>query len=64
MSQLTTNETNVILILLLLSQLRIDTGLKLHVNSFNVKNSHWEPLVEMFEFYLNVKSVIFLESYP
>ncbi|KAJ3031870.1 UNVERIFIED_CONTAM: hypothetical protein HDU68_011629 [Siphonaria sp. JEL0065] len=34
--------------------LRVDTGLKLHVNNFNVKNSHWEPLVEGFEFYLNV----------
>ncbi|KAJ3408710.1 hypothetical protein HDV05_004781 [Chytridiales sp. JEL 0842] len=36
------------------SLMRVDTGLKLHVNSFNVKNSHWEPLVEMFEFYLNI----------
>ncbi|ORY51917.1 hypothetical protein BCR33DRAFT_712120 [Rhizoclosmatium globosum] len=34
--------------------MRVDTGLKLHVNNFNVKNSHWEPLVEGFEFYLNV----------
>ncbi|KAI8844441.1 hypothetical protein BJ741DRAFT_543605 [Chytriomyces cf. hyalinus JEL632] len=34
--------------------LRVDTGLKLHVNNFNVKNSHWEPLIEGFEFYLNV----------
>ncbi|KAJ3332602.1 hypothetical protein HDU76_013706 [Blyttiomyces sp. JEL0837] len=36
------------------SAMRIDTGVKLHVNNFNIKNSHWEPLVEMFEFYLNV----------
>ncbi|KAI8610486.1 hypothetical protein BC830DRAFT_1069804 [Chytriomyces sp. MP71] len=34
--------------------MRVDTGLKLHVNNFNVKNSHWEPLIEGFEFYLNV----------
>ncbi|KAI8839881.1 hypothetical protein BC829DRAFT_420941 [Chytridium lagenaria] len=36
------------------STLRIDTGIKLHANYFNVKNSHWEPLVELFEVYLNV----------
>ncbi|KAJ3106617.1 hypothetical protein HDU97_005982 [Phlyctochytrium planicorne] len=36
------------------STLRIDTGIKLHANYFNIKNSHWEPLVELFEVYLNV----------
>ncbi|KAJ3391183.1 hypothetical protein HDU84_006397 [Entophlyctis sp. JEL0112] len=36
------------------SLMRVDAGLKLHVNFFNVKNSHWEPFVEGFEFFLNV----------
>ncbi|KAJ3205144.1 hypothetical protein HDU82_005381, partial [Entophlyctis luteolus] len=35
-------------------EMRVDAGLKLHVNFFNVKNSHWEPFVEGFEFFLNV----------
>ncbi|KAJ1549196.1 hypothetical protein HK405_008107 [Cladochytrium tenue] len=36
------------------SSMRVDAGVKLHVNYFNTKNSHWEPLVELFEFYLNL----------
>ncbi|KAI8929325.1 hypothetical protein BC831DRAFT_410850 [Entophlyctis helioformis] len=32
------------------SQLRLDTTLALHANYFNLKNSHWEPFVEQFQF--------------
>ncbi|OAJ41917.1 hypothetical protein BDEG_25446 [Batrachochytrium dendrobatidis JEL423] len=32
------------------SQIRFDTTLSLHANYFNLKNSHWEPFVEQWQF--------------
>ncbi|KAH9250730.1 hypothetical protein BASA81_011446 [Batrachochytrium salamandrivorans] len=36
------------------SQIRLDTTLSLHANYFNLKNSHWEPLVEQWQFSVSV----------
>ncbi|KAJ3291062.1 hypothetical protein HK104_006345 [Borealophlyctis nickersoniae] len=36
------------------SHLRVEIGPSIYVNYFNVKNSHWEPLIEPWQFFLNV----------
>ena len=38
------------------SQMRIDSTIGLHVNYFNIKNSHWEPIVEPWQCIFNVKN--------
>ncbi|KAI8912336.1 hypothetical protein DFJ77DRAFT_511881 [Powellomyces hirtus] len=36
------------------STMRLETAPSLHMNYFNVTNSHWEPLVEQWQFFINV----------
>ena len=39
------------------SSVRLDSGLEMHANYFNIKNSHWEPMIEDWQCSLNVRRI-------
>ncbi|KAG5437684.1 hypothetical protein PCANB_000721 [Pneumocystis canis] len=45
------------------SKLSISTGLNLFINAYNFSNSHWEPLVEPWEFIINITKSIYPENF-
>ncbi|KAF8984234.1 hypothetical protein BGZ46_008534 [Entomortierella lignicola] len=40
------------------SEMKVDTAIKPSINYFNVRNSHWEPLLEPWQFVVHVSKVI------
>ncbi|KAJ1978459.1 Vacuolar protein sorting-associated protein 13 [Dimargaris xerosporica] len=39
------------------TQVKIDTNLRMHANYFNLKSSHWEPLIEPWQFGAHVQTL-------
>ncbi|ORZ00047.1 hypothetical protein BCR41DRAFT_313859 [Lobosporangium transversale] len=40
------------------SEMKVDTSLRTSINYFNVRNSHWEPLLEPWQFVIHVSKVV------
>ncbi|KAG0003109.1 hypothetical protein BGZ80_007728 [Entomortierella chlamydospora] len=40
------------------SEMKVDTSLRPSINYFNVRNSHWEPLLEPWQFVVHVSKVV------
>ncbi|KAF9435541.1 hypothetical protein BGZ76_006083 [Entomortierella beljakovae] len=40
------------------SEMKVDTSLRPSINYFNVRNSHWEPLLEPWQFVIHVSKII------
>ncbi|KAG0317193.1 hypothetical protein BGZ99_006445, partial [Dissophora globulifera] len=40
------------------TEMKVDTSLRTSINYFNVRNSHWEPLLEPWQFVIHVSNVV------
>ncbi|KAF8938290.1 hypothetical protein BGZ58_001218 [Dissophora ornata] len=40
------------------SEMKVDTSLRTSINYFNVRNSHWEPLLEPWQFVIHVSKAV------